>query len=77
VDVSRSPTPFFSYAKSRSHPQPCLGKLAITWPQAVLSEEDCLSEAAQVHGGVGLTATIYQTSSIHGIGWIFISRSSQ
>jgi len=26
--------------------------LAITWPQSVLSEEDSLAVAAQVHGGV-------------------------
>jgi hypothetical protein len=26
--------------------------LAITWPQGVLSEEDSLAAAAQVHGGV-------------------------
>jgi hypothetical protein len=26
--------------------------LAITWPQGVLSEEDSLAVAAQVHGGV-------------------------
>jgi hypothetical protein len=26
--------------------------LAITWPQGVISEEDSLAVAAQVHGGV-------------------------
>lgn len=27
--------------------------LAITWPQGILREEDDLTAAAQVHGGVG------------------------
>jgi len=31
---------------------PCRITLAITWPQGVLSEEDKLAVAAQVHGGV-------------------------
>ena len=29
---------------------------AITWPQAVLREEDSLAVAAQVHGNVGLSS---------------------
>jgi hypothetical protein len=29
--------------------------LAITWPQGVPSEEDDITAAAQVHGGVGLS----------------------